>query len=64
MRKKPNKYKPSKFFCLPCLALLYDMDEVMCEDKWNTLPLDAKLGLKVTQDVAKVYMKKLDTQGS
>lgn len=36
------------------------MDEVMCEDKWNALPLDAKLGLEVTQDVAKVYMKKLD----
>lgn len=36
------------------------MDEVVCEDKWNALPLDAKLGLEVPQDVAKVYMKKLD----
>lgn len=55
-----QKNKPPKFLGLSCLALLYDMDEVMCEDKWNTLPLDAKLGLEVTQDMAKVYMKKLD----
>lgn len=55
-----KKNKPPKFLCLSCLALLYDMDEVMCEDEWNTLPLDAKLGLEVTQDMAKIYMKKLD----
>lgn len=55
-----QKDKPPKFLCLSCLALLYDMDEVMREDKWNALPLDAKLGLEVTQDVAKVYVKKLD----
>lgn len=58
-----KKNQPSKFLCLSCLALLYDMDEVMCEDKWNALPLDAKLGLEVTQDVAKIYMKKLDKKG-
>lgn len=54
------KNKPSKFFCLSCLALLNDMDEVVCEDERNTFPLDAKLGLEVTQDVAEVYMKKLE----
>lgn len=32
----------------------------MREDKWNALPLDAKLGLEVSQDVAKVYVKQLD----
>lgn len=36
------------------------MDEVMRQDKRNTLPLDAKLGLEVTQDVSEVYMKKLE----
>lgn len=60
--KKYAQNKPPKFLCLSCLALLDDMDEIMCEDKWTTLPLDAKLRLEVTQDVAKVYMKKLDTK--
>lgn len=55
-----QKNKPAKFLCLSGLALLDDVDEVMCEDKWNALPLDAKLGLEVPQDVAKVYMKKLE----
>lgn len=35
------------------------MDEVVCEDKWYTLPLDAKLGLEVAQDVTKVYVEEL-----
>lgn len=35
------------------------MDEVVCEDKWYALPLDAKLGLEVAQDVAKVYVEEL-----
>lgn len=35
------------------------MDEVMCEYKWYTLPLDAKLGLEVAQDVAEVYVEEL-----
>lgn len=48
---------------MSCLALLYDMDEVMCKDKGHTLPLDTKLGLEVAQDVAEVYVKELDRQG-
>lgn len=51
--------KPAKFFCVTRLSLLYDVDEVVCEDKWYTLPLDAKLGLEVAEDVAKVYVKEL-----
>lgn len=40
------------------------MDEVVCEDKWYTLPFDAKLGLEVAQDVTEVYVKELkNTQG-
>lgn len=35
------------------------MDEVVCEDEWYTLPLDAKLGLEVAQDVAEVYVEEL-----
>lgn len=35
------------------------MDEVVCEDKWYTLPLDAKLGLEIAQDVTKVYVEEL-----
>lgn len=35
------------------------MDEVVCEDKWYTLPFDAKLGLEVAQDVTEVYVKEL-----
>lgn len=38
---------------------MYDVDEVMCEDKWYTLPFDAKLGLEVAQDVTEVYVKEL-----
>lgn len=38
---------------------MYDVDEVVCEDKWNTLPFDAKLGLEVAQDVTEVYVKEL-----
>lgn len=43
---------------------MYDVDEVVCEDKWYTLPFDAKLGLEVAQDVTEVYVKELkNTQG-
>lgn len=52
-------YKPAKFFCVTCLSLLYDVDEVVRKDKWYTLPLDAKLGLEVAKDVAKVYVEEL-----
>lgn len=52
--------KPVKFFRVSCLALLYDMDEVVCEDERYALPLDAKLGLEVAQDVAEVYVKELE----
>ena len=31
----------------------------MCEDERHTLPLDAKLGLEVAQDVAEVYVEEL-----
>lgn len=55
--KKWNK--PAKFFCVTRLALLYDVDEVVCEDKWYTLPLDAKLGLEVAKDMAEVYVEEL-----
>lgn len=55
--KKRNK--PAKFLCVSRLALLYDVDEVVCEDKWYTLPLDAKLGLEIAQDVTKVYVEEL-----
>lgn len=58
--KNTQRDKPPKFLCLSRLALLYDMDEVMREDERDALPLDAKLGLEVTQDVAKVDVKKLD----
>lgn len=54
--------KPVKFFWVSCLALLYNVDEVVCEDERYTLPLDAKLGLEVAQDVAEVYVKELDRQ--
>lgn len=54
--------KPVKFFWVSCLALLYDVDEVVCEDERYTLPLDAKLGLEVAQDVAEVYVKELDRE--
>lgn len=52
--------KPVKFFRVSCLALLYDVDEVVCEDERYALPLDAKLGLEVAQDVAEVYVKELE----
>lgn len=32
----------------------------MRQDEGNTFPLDAKLGLEVTQDVSEVYVKKLE----
>lgn len=51
--------KPAKFFCVSRLALLYDMDEVVREDEWYTLPLDAELGLEVAQNVAEVYVEEL-----
>lgn len=36
------------------------MDEVVREDERHALPLDAKLGLEVAQDVAEVYVKELE----
>lgn len=35
------------------------MDEVMREYEWDTLSLDAKLGLEVAQKVAEVYVEEL-----
>ena len=34
----------------------------MCEDEWYALPLDAKLGLEVAQDVAEVDVEELTDQ--
>lgn len=62
-KEQAKWHKPAKFFRVSCLALLYDMDEVMCKDKGHTLPLDTKLGLEVAQDVAEVYVKELDRRG-
>lgn len=44
--------------------MLYDVDEVVCEDERYTLPLDTKLGLEVPQDVAEVYVKELNREES
>lgn len=38
------------------------MDEVVREDEWYTLPLDAELGLEVAQNVAEVYVEELADQ--
>lgn len=59
MQGKKKCNKPAKFFCVSRLALLYDVDEVVREDERYTLPLDAKLGLEVAQDVAEVYVEEL-----
>lgn len=57
--KTTKSNKPAKFLCVSSLALLYDVDEVVCEDKWYTLPFDAKLGFEVAQDVSEVYVEEL-----
>ncbi len=36
-----------------------DIDEIISEDKWHTLPLYTKLALEVTQKVPKVNMHQL-----
>lgn len=51
--------KPAKLLSVSRLALLYDVDEVVCEDERYALSFDAKLGLEVAQDVAKVYVEEL-----
>lgn len=51
--------KPVKLLWVSRLALLYDVDEVVREDERDSFPLNAKLGLEVSQDVAKVNVKKL-----
>lgn len=51
--------QPVKLLRVSRLALLYDVDEVVREDEWDSFPLNAKLGFEVTQDVAKVDVKKL-----
>lgn len=62
-KKEQTKWnKPAKFFWVSCLALLYDVDEVVCEDERYTLSLDTKLGLEVPQDVAEVYVKELNNK--
>lgn len=57
--KKKKRHKPAKFFSVSCFALLNNVDEVVCEDEWNTLPLDAELRLEVAQDVTEIYVEKL-----
>lgn len=37
----------------------HDVQEVRCEDKWDTLPVHAKEMLCVAQDVAKVDVKQV-----
>lgn len=56
--------KPVKLFGVSRLALLYDVDKVVCEDERYTFPLNAKFRFKVAQDVAKIYVKKLNRQES
>lgn len=51
--------KPVKLLRVSCLALLYDVDEVVCEDERDSFPLNAKLGFEVAQDVPKVNVKEL-----
>lgn len=36
-------HQPAKFFCIPRLPLLNNMDEVIGEDEGTTLPLNFKL---------------------
>lgn len=54
--------KPVKLFGVSRLALLYDVDKVVCEDEWYTFPLNTEFRFKVAQDVAKIYVKKLNRQ--
>ena len=38
--------------------------EVLCEDEWDPLPVDAKLLLEVTEEVAKVDVEDLKKEGN
>ena len=39
-----------------------DIDEVICQDKWNSLSLHSKLTLEVAQKMAEVNVDKLKKQ--
>ena len=39
------------------LSLADDVEEVVCENEGNTLPVDAELLLEVTQEVAEVNVE-------
>lgn len=54
-----NAHELSKLLCVASFALLNHVDEVVCEDERNSLPLDSKLRLKVPQNVAEVYVEEL-----
>lgn len=59
MKKKKKLNQPAELLCVPCLALLNDVNEVVCKYERYTLPLDAKLRLEVAQDVTEVNVKEL-----
>ena len=64
-RAKTNKKSQcilleSFLLCWVVRSLCNDTHEVLCEDKWHPLSVDAKLLLLVVQEVAKVNVKHLN----
>lgn len=51
---------PSEFRGILVLFMRDDVYEVICEDKWDPFPLDAKFTLEISQEVAKINVNKLE----
>lgn len=56
---KSKQHLPAKFFSVPCFSLLNNMNEIIGEYERYPFPFNSKLGLKVSKNMPKIYVKEL-----